>query len=53
VAETIAQETGAGLLKLNGAHNVTKEELAQGVTFISLMEQNRENLMRGLECRER
>jgi len=53
VAETIAQETGAGLLKLNGAHNVTKEELAQGVTFISLMEQNLENLRKGLECQGR
>ncbi|MFZ5908062.1 MAG: metal ABC transporter solute-binding protein, Zn/Mn family [Nitrospirota bacterium] len=53
VAETLARETGAGLLKLNGAHNVTKEELRQGVTFISLMEQNLESLRKGLECRER
>jgi zinc transport system substrate-binding protein len=50
LAETIAQETGAGLLILNGAHNVTKEELEKEVTFISLMEQNLENLKRGLEC---
>lgn len=53
VAETLARETGAGLLKLNGAHNVTKNELRQGITFISLMEQNLTNLSRGLECRER
>jgi len=50
LAETIARETGAGLLMLNGAHNVTQEELEKGVTFISLMEQNLENLKRGLEC---
>jgi zinc transport system substrate-binding protein len=50
LAETIARETGAGLLMLNGAHNVTEEELEKGVTFISLMEQNLENLKRGLEC---
>ncbi|MEW6586190.1 MAG: metal ABC transporter substrate-binding protein [Nitrospirota bacterium] len=50
VAETIAKETGAGMLKLHGAHNVTKAELEEGVTFISLMEQNLVNLKKGLEC---
>jgi zinc transport system substrate-binding protein len=53
LAETIARETGAGLLMLNAAHNVTKEELEKGITFTSLMEQNLENLTRGLECRGR
>ena len=50
VAEIIAKETGASLLKLHGAHNVSKEELVQGVTFISIMEQNLQNLKVGLEC---
>jgi zinc transport system substrate-binding protein len=51
VAETIARETGAELLKLSAAHNVTRTEMEQGVTFIGIMEQNLNNLSRGLECR--
>ncbi len=51
VAETIAKETGASLLKLNGAHNITKDEMERGVTFLSIMEQNLENLAKGLQCR--
>lgn len=51
VAEVISKETGAKLLMLHGAHNVTRDELVRGVTFISLMEQNLKNLMTGLECK--
>ena len=51
VAETIARETGAQLLKLNGIHNVTRDELAAGATYISLMEANLVNLRTGLSCR--
>ncbi len=51
MAETIAQETGARLLPLNGGHNVTKEELRKGVTFISLLELDLYNLRKGLQCR--
>ncbi|KAF0220446.1 MAG: zinc transport system substrate-binding [Geobacteraceae bacterium] len=51
VAETIARETGASLLKLHGIHNVSKEDMDRGVTYISLMEQNLTNLRTGLECR--
>ncbi len=50
VAETISRETGAKLLMLHGAHNVSKQELDRGVTFISLMERNLENLKIELEC---
>jgi zinc transport system substrate-binding protein len=50
VAQVIAKETGASLLPLHGAHNVSREELAQGVTFISIMEQNLKNLKVGMEC---
>ena len=50
VAEIIANETGVRMLKLNGAHNVTREEMAQGITFIQIMEQNLRNLKVGLEC---
>jgi zinc transport system substrate-binding protein len=50
VAETIARETGVSLLKLSAAHNITKEELMQNVTFISIMKQNLNNLATGLQC---
>ncbi|HYS44651.1 MAG TPA: metal ABC transporter substrate-binding protein [Geobacteraceae bacterium] len=51
VAETIARETGATLLKLNVVENVTREELAAGATYLSLMEENLKNLRTGLQCR--
>jgi zinc transport system substrate-binding protein len=51
VAETIARETGASVLPLSGGHNVGRDELAQGITFLALMERNLENLRKGLECR--
>jgi zinc transport system substrate-binding protein len=50
VAEIIANETGARMLKLNGAHNVTREEMGRGITFIEIMEENLKNLKVGLEC---
>jgi zinc transport system substrate-binding protein len=50
VSEAIAREIGAKLLMLHGAHNITKDEMDRGVTFISLMEQNLNNLKVGLEC---
>lgn len=49
VAETIAKETGAKLLMLRAGHNVTRDELERGVTFISLMEDNLKNLKTGLQ----
>ncbi len=51
IADILAQETGAKLLKLNGAHNISKDELEQGKTFIQLMEGNLGNLKVGLQCR--
>jgi len=50
VAEVLAKETGATLLKLHGAHNISKEEFEKGVSFLSLMEGNLKNLKAGLEC---
>ncbi|MEW6570887.1 MAG: zinc ABC transporter substrate-binding protein [Nitrospirota bacterium] len=50
IAEMISRETGAKLLRLHGAHNVSKDELDRDVTFISLMTENLENLKIGLEC---
>lgn len=51
VSELLSRETGVTLLSLHGAHNVTKDELAKGSTFISLMDGNLVNLKKGLECR--
>lgn len=49
VAETIARETGARVLMLRAAHNLTKEEFEHGVSFISLMQENLVNLQKGLQ----
>jgi zinc transport system substrate-binding protein len=51
VADTISRETGATVLKLHGAHNISKDDLAAGATFLSLMEQNLKNLRIGLQCK--
>ncbi|NMC75080.1 MAG: zinc ABC transporter substrate-binding protein [Geobacteraceae bacterium] len=51
VAETIARETGAKILMLHGAHNISRDDLAAGVTFFSLMERNLSNLRIGMQCR--
>ena len=50
VARTISQETGAKLELLHGAHNVSKDELSRGVTFLDIMEDNLKKLKIGLEC---
>lgn len=50
LAETIASETGAGLLKLNNGHTINKTELSRGVSFLSLMEENLVNLKKGMQC---
>ena len=51
VAQTIARETGAALLQLYVIENVSREELAAGATYLSLMEENLKNLRIGLQCR--
>ncbi len=48
VARVISQETGAQMMLLHGAHNVTKEELDSGISYIKIMENNLENLKQGL-----
>ena len=49
VAQMISGETGAQLLLLHGAHNIAKKDLDAGITFIDIMEQNLENLKKGLD----
>lgn len=48
VAQSLAEGTGAKLLLLHSAHNLSKEDFAAGRTYISLMRQNLENLKEGL-----
>ncbi len=40
VADSIAEATGAQVRTFSTCHNVTKEEMTDGVTYVSLMEQN-------------
>jgi zinc transport system substrate-binding protein len=51
VSEMIAKETGASVLLLHGAHNISKEDFDRGVTFISLMRRNLDTLRIGLQCK--
>ena len=51
LADTLARETGTRILMLHAAHNVSREELHQGITFPELMERNLTNLTLGLRCR--
>ena len=50
VANVIADETGAQATLLHAAHNVSADELAGGVTFLSIMEENLKKLREGLQC---
>ena len=48
VADTLCSETGASSLMLHSCHNVSKEDLDKGVTYVELMKQNLENLKTAL-----
>jgi len=48
VAKTIAKETGRKSLQFSTAHNVTKKEFDDGITFLDIMYANLENLKKGL-----
>ncbi|MGI6206080.1 MAG: metal ABC transporter substrate-binding protein [Anaerovoracaceae bacterium] len=44
MADTVAEETGAKKLLFSSCHNVTAQQFEDGVTYISLMRDNLENL---------
>lgn len=48
IANSIMEQTGVKPLKFSTLHNVTKEQLESGVTFVELMRENLENLRQGL-----
>ncbi len=50
VARVVARETGGRLMLLHGVHNVSREELEQSETYLSLMKKNVQNLKQGLQC---
>ncbi len=52
IAETLANETQAKMLLLNAAHNITRQDFENKVSFISIMENNLKNLKIGLQCAE-
>lgn len=49
VSEIIGEETGAQPLLLHSCHNVTRAQFDAGITYVELMEQNIENLRKGLD----
>lgn len=49
IADTISSETGAEPLLFHSCHTVSKSDFDSGVTYLSLMKQNLENLKRGLK----
>lgn len=48
VAQTIAKETNVRTLQLHSAHNVTKKEFENEITYLEIMYANLENLKVGL-----
>ncbi len=48
IANTIAEETGAKPLLFHSCHNVSPEEMEEGVSYLKLMEQNKEHLKEAL-----
>lgn len=48
IADAIAEETGAKKLLLHSCHNLTSEQMNNGVTYLDLMRDNLENLKEAL-----
>lgn len=49
LAKTIAEETGAKVLTLNAAHNISKEDFESGLTYADIMEANIDMLKEALK----
>lgn len=48
IARQISEETGARMLLLHGAHNISREEFESGLSYLDIMEENLEKLKEGL-----
>ncbi|MEW6001755.1 MAG: zinc ABC transporter substrate-binding protein [Nitrospirota bacterium] len=51
IAETIAGETDAKILLLNAAHNLSRDQFDQGLSFFDILKGDLDNLRVGLECK--
>ena len=40
IADTVSKDTGAEVLELHSAHNVTADDFSKGVTYVDLMKRN-------------
>lgn len=49
ISRSISEETGAEMLLFHSCHNLSKTDFESGATYLSLMQQNIENLKKGLE----
>ncbi|MGI9461967.1 MAG: metal ABC transporter solute-binding protein, Zn/Mn family [Alphaproteobacteria bacterium] len=52
IAKTLARETSAKLLLLNSAHNITKNDIKNHLSYYTIMQQNLKSLSVGLSCRK-
>jgi zinc transport system substrate-binding protein len=48
LAEVISEETGAEVALLHGLHNISRDEVGEGRTYLSIMRDNIQLLSRGL-----
>ena len=48
IAKMVAEETDAEALVFHTAHNVTKEDLGNGITYIDIMNKNLEAIKKAL-----
>lgn len=49
IANALADETGIALYELHSAHNVTADDFESGITYVDIMERNRDALEKGLK----
>jgi zinc transport system substrate-binding protein len=49
IAKSIQEETGAEPLLFHSCHNLSADEMKQGVTYLELMKENAENLKEALK----
>ena len=47
-ADAICRETGAKKMLLHSCHNLSREEIEEGATYVALMRKNLENLKEAL-----
>lgn len=50
--QSLVKETKAKLLLLNAAHNLSKDQISQKISFITIMKNNLDNLIIGLDCQK-